>query len=487
MVLGCGSVEQGEVTLAVEPASVFFRRGETAMVQVTAADAKKAVAITATGLPPGVTADALELDGAAPGTLVLHADATATQGAANITVEADVGGTAGFRVLVGGPPGTLDESFGDGGKIVTTLPGVALVGRGLSLDGSNVIVTGVNTGQGQSVTMKFDERGQPDASFGTNGIVSTGVGMFSEGLAIVATASNLVVAGVANGNAVDDDDFGLFGYTRDGVLDTTFGASGVTTINPSTGTFAEYHAVVAAPDGTIYAVGPVFGSSTLSIAHKFSSHGITDPAFSVSESGAVAQSAVLQADGKLVLGGVQSSQMWLARYNPDGTRDPGFGSGGIVTTSFAPESVGGTGFGLVQVAGGKLFAVSTTVTNPRIILARYNANGSLDLTFGIGGKITTDVVFSSRSLGAAVIDGDGRVVTVGLANMQPAIARVNADGTADATFATAGIAAIDFGVAGTNTKTGAYGVVADPDGRLLFTGEVGAAGSQRLIVARVWP
>src|ERR1044071_2501368 len=56
--IACGKVESGgDVTLTLQPPSVFFRRGETAMVQVTAADAVNQIDIAATGLPPGVTAD----------------------------------------------------------------------------------------------------------------------------------------------------------------------------------------------------------------------------------------------------------------------------------------------------------------------------------------------------------------------------------------------------------------------------------------------
>jgi uncharacterized delta-60 repeat protein len=178
--------------------------------------------------------------------------------------------------------------------------------------------------------------------------------------------------------------------------------------------------------------------------------------------------------------------MFLGRYTSSGAHDAGFGSAGIVSTPFGSDSVEANG--VILLPQGKLLAIGTSSgANAHIVLARYNANGSLDLTFGSSGTISTAIAFDTRSPNGGVMDSAGHVLIVGLSGGKPAVARVNADGTPDTTFGTHGIAAIDFGITGSTSQTGGYGIILDPDGRVLFTGEVGAAGMQRLVAARLWP
>jgi len=75
-----------------------------------------------------------------------------------------------------------------------------------------------------------------------------------------------------------------------------------------------------------------------------------------------------------------------------GNLDPTFGTGGIVRTDFA-GNIDQANAVAVQpngqiVAAGSSFSNSKTVED--FIVARYNANGSLDKRFGKNGKITTD-------------------------------------------------------------------------------------------------
>lgn len=108
----------------------------------------------------------------------------------------------------------------------------------------------------------------------------------------------------------------------------------------------------------------------------------------------------------------------LARYNADGSLDGGFGSGGKVTTAFGPYDDGAQGMTLQ--ADGKIVAVGfaeVTGAGYRFGVARYNTDGSLDTTFGSGGKVTTDMAnsFGFRSSHAAgvAVQADGKIVVVG--------------------------------------------------------------------------
>jgi uncharacterized delta-60 repeat protein len=500
----CGKVEPkpdaaGAFTVALEPANLFIRRGETKMVAVTVtrdANFTGDVSITGVGLPGGVAAAALDIpEGSTTGMLMLTASGSALEGIAASSVSGSGGGAssaADLRLVVGGPPGAVDLSFAGDGTFTTSVPGMVLISRALTLQtGGGIIVTGSTATQ--AITARIADNGTLDTTFGGAGFVSTGVGAFSEGIAVTTLADGKVlVAGVAGGpGGASDNDFGIFGYSKDGVLDTTFGASGVAAFDPGVG-FGELHTITVAADGSMFVGGTLFpnGAGTLTTRGlRYSATGIRDATYNISETNVVVESSLVQADGKLVMSGALSGDFWLARYNTNGGHDAGFGSAGVVTTNFAPDTT--NAFSVISVAGGKLLAVGIgtagTPPNKHIVLARYNGNGSLDLSFGIGGKVTTGVAFDTRSPSGAILDGTGKILMVGVVGGRPSVARLAPDGTADATFGTAGVATIDFGVAGTTSQTGGYGIAIDADNRIIFAGEVGPAGGQQMAVGRLWP
>ncbi len=112
----------------------------------------------------------------------------------------------------------------------------------------------------------------------------------------------------------------------------------------------------------------------------------------------IANAVAVQPDGKLVVGGTtyidndfSGEDFALARYNPDGSLDRGFGNNGRVTTDFPGlaaviSAVAVQPDGKILVAGGA-FPLFTFLGN--FELARYNPDGSLDASFGHGGIVTT--------------------------------------------------------------------------------------------------
>src|SRR5437867_890974 len=105
---------------------------------------------------------------------------------------------------------------------------------------------------------------------------------------------------------------------------------------------------------------------------------------------------VLQPDGKVVAAGAvwngSASTFALARYNANGSLDPTFGRTGRMTTAFG--AAGSGVFALLLQPDGKLVAAGTATNGGSaydFALVRYNANGSLDATFGTGGKVTTPI------------------------------------------------------------------------------------------------
>ncbi|MEO8700502.1 MAG: hypothetical protein ABI867_10685 [Kofleriaceae bacterium] len=495
---GCGEVVdnpfEGGFLVSAEPASVFVRRGETQTVTVTVArddgfDAD--ITFTVPDLPTGVTTNTLVIAGSeSTGMLIIDAADAAEQGAVDTNVSGVGGGNANdaaLRLLVGGPPGTVDESFAGDGTFTTTVPGMVLISRALALTDAGIVVTGSTATQ--AIAARIDGDGDLDTSFGGAGFVSTGTGAFSEGIAVAPLGDgSIVVAGIAGGpGGSGDNDFGIFKYSAAGELDTTFGNSGVAAFDPGAGT-GELHTIAVESSGSLIVAGDLFASPLVGRALRFSAAGVRDNAYSITETDALIEASLLQADGKLVLAGAQGGDFWIARYNANASRDNGFGTNGIAIIDFGEAA---TASSVIAVTGGKLLVVgiATPVGAPlkHVVVARLNANGSPDLAFGVGGKVSTTLAFDTRSPNSAILDGNGRIVIVGAVTNVPSVARLLPDGTPDSTFGIAGIASVDFGVAGTTVQTGGYGIGIDSDGRIIFAGEVGPSGGQQMAVSRLWP
>ncbi|HET6879254.1 MAG TPA: DUF4214 domain-containing protein, partial [Pirellulales bacterium] len=154
-----------------------------------------------------------------------------------------------------------------------------------------------------------------------------------------------------------------------------------------------------------------------------------------------ASSVFVQPDGKITSGGTtvtnDSSDFALTRYLPDGSLDPTFGIGGKVTSNFGDrDSIAG----IALQTDGKIIAAGSMTPDGgsyRIVVARYLANGDLDPAFGVGGKVAT-TVGSSSSAGGVALQPDGKIVVVGTSGSDFAVVRYLPDGSLDPSFGTGG-------------------------------------------------
>lgn len=199
-----------------------------------------------------------------------------------------------------------------------------------------------------------------------------------------------------------------------------------------------------------------------------------------------ATGTAVQSDGKIVVAGYYATNVntpiydfVVIRYNVNGTLDPSFGNGGKVLTDFG---LGSSDYAnaLVIQPNGKILVVGyayDTHNGFGYALARYDTDGSLDLTFG---HRTGKVITRGGQANAVAIDVDGKIVVAGtqgiLAGSDFAVLRFNTDGSADNSFGTGGIVLTDFWRPGDDTQ---FSIDRGTSIALLF-GKIYVAGSKYL-------
>lgn len=147
--------------------------------------------------------------------------------------------------------------------------------------------------------------------------------------------------------------------------------------------------------------------------------------------GGSANAVSLQSDGKIIaagyyVNGYPIGDFAVVRYNGDGSLDPSFGAGGIVTTDLGGnfDGIGAVaiqGDGKIVVGGSNENIDGSTILGD-FALARYNNDGSLDTGFGVNGTIVTkigDISYISRML----LQNDGKIVTAGNSSLGFTLAR----------------------------------------------------------------
>jgi uncharacterized delta-60 repeat protein len=281
--------------------------------------------------------------------------------------------------------------------------------------------------------------GNLDPSFGTSGKVLTDFNNSTDianAVAVQADGKYVVVGFTYTNNDSSGEDFAIARYNADGTLDSTFGGQGkVTTDFP--GLAAEASSVVIQPDGKIVVAGGAFPLFTFlgnveivrynadgSLDGSFGSGGIVTTHFPGGQ-GSYASAVTLQPDGKIVAAGTHyvnfssdvnsDTDFALARYNANGTPDVSFGTNGLVTTDF--NHFNDDAFSILVQPDGRLVAVgsaTTQTTSSDFAAARYLSNGSLDPSFGNAGKVRTDFGSSGFDQArSATIQSDGKIVAAG--------------------------------------------------------------------------
>jgi uncharacterized delta-60 repeat protein len=340
-----------------------------------------------------------------------------------------------FSIARYNPDGTPDTSFGSGGKVTTDFFGGNDRATGVIVrpDGK-IVVAGdafnTNTGNVDFALALYNADGSPDTNFDIDGRLTTDLSLNDIVNALVLQPDGkIILAGSVLDNQFSKD-FALVRYNADGTLDTGFGVSGKV-ITDFAHNSDEISALVLDTNGLILAAGFAGNTSTSRdfAVVRYHTDGSLDSTFGVggkattdfTNSTDEARGLALQPDGRIVVAGsafngTTLADFALARFNPDGTLDLGFGRGGKVRTDFsrnldAPEAVVILDDGHIIVAGRSF----KSGTGSDFALAGYAANGTLDTNFGTGGKLTTDFFGQTDQAFDMVLDSTGNAVVAGSA------------------------------------------------------------------------
>lgn len=204
-----------------------------------------------------------------------------------------------------------------------------------------------------------------------------------------------------------------------------------------------------APSGFDFAIARYNADGSLDTSFDGDGKVLTD--FSVS--GDSASDVAIQSDGKIVVAGVYlnpvpfKNEFALARYNSDGSLDTTFDGDGKATTALGTitDSVNAVAIqsdGKIVLAGSSHDVVTEA---PAFAMARFLTDGSLDPSFGGGGKVRTRFRGSQGAANDVVIQADGKIIAGGWASAlgfvgnEAVLAQYNTNGTLDTTFGTGGV------------------------------------------------
>ena len=313
-------------------------------------------------------------------------------------------------------PANLDRSFSDDGKLTTDFGQQEAVHAMSVQQNGKVVVAGYTQYplayplNNDFALVRYNTDGSPDSTFSNNGRLTTDLGSNTVDLAndlVLQPDGKILVAGRASG------DFALARYKPNGDLDASFDGDGKFVLDVAGGGYYdEAFALALLPDGKLVAAGSADNSEATD-----------DP---------------------------NASDFALVRFNPNGSLDDTFGGDGKLTTDMGNRE--DAIYDLAIDSDGKLvvagYTRNTETGEDAPALARYNAKGSLDTSFGGDGKVIGGAYESSAH--ALVLQPDGKVVTVGHSfdydgNYDFALTRYNSDGSIDRAFGAGGKAFTNFG------------------------------------------
>ena len=416
--------------------------------------------------------------------------------------------------------GNLDSTFDGDGKVTSQIGGMSFSGNAVAIqvDGKIIVVGSVNTGMSiDFAVVRYNANGSLDTTFDDDGLVTTNINDNAVATAVAIQADGkILVSGSTFINNVTRHNFAVVRYNPNGSLDPSFDGDGIVTTDINArDNFANAMAIQA--DGKIVIAGYALfvipqrnfgggGELTQSdyAAVRYNANGSLDSSFDgdgivtadIGNFFDEATAVAIQIDGKIVLAGFSrdisdptDTDFSLVRFNSNGAADTSFGTDGKVTTVISPDD--DRAYSVVIQTDGKIVVAGDGAFDGKdIVVARYNSDGTLDISFDGDGIVSTNISLNglrSDAARAVKIQPDGKIIVAGSTdNPHPdfgpndfAVVRYLPNGALDTIWGTAGIVTTDFGGSG------------DIGTAMAFQGDckivVAGSSNNRIAVARYEP
>jgi uncharacterized delta-60 repeat protein len=407
--------------------------------------------------------------------------------------------------------GTLDLTFNSTGSVVTEITDNYAVASSVVIQSDGKILTGgsrwLDVGGGNleedQVLIRYNSDGSLDESFGENGIVLISVPNFPEYIFNIALLPDGKIITIGyTGDATFD--LLMIRHNSDGSIDTSFGDQGYAE-TPQNLSIIPFDLEVM-PDGSIYVGCSVFTEVNIFLDEDFAickylENGTLDMSFGTegyqtTNLGSTFDSPhdmTIQEDGKILLTGMTYNSnaetphyvMATVRYNPDGNLDNNFGEDGITITD--PNDIYTIAIAIAIQDDGKIILCGDIVnddgTDINSAIVRLNTDGSVDNSYGENG-ITIINYNGYDYVSAAEVDSFGRLITVGESYLETTslgfICRINEDGQPDFSFSDDGI----MTTAVTPDFTSFKALALQPDGKIVVAGSASYGSNHNFMVAR---
>ena len=405
-------------------------------------------------------------------------------------------------------PGTLDTSFGQNGVAIKHVTNFSDWANAIEIqtDGK-IVVAGIDTGGLSSFVTRYHPDGTLDTTFGGTGTIFSAV---NGTMALTIQPDGKII--VAGGQPVGTHyDISVARYNPDGTPDTGFGNNGASITAVSNVYDDIARAVCIQSDGKIVVAGYLSDTGLGYDMHspnydfalvRYQANGKLDTTFGnkgkvITDIGINrhddARGIGIQSDGKIVVAGWSinnpdtanpNNDFALVRYNHNGTLDTTFGSGGKVVSELG--STRDEANALVIQANGRIVLAGGSY-GADFTVARYATNGDLDMSFGLNGIAITPIGGGSDWVTALRLRPDGKIVAAGISetggNFDFALARYNEDGNLDANFGNGGTVISDLG----SQFDEAYALALQSDGKAVVAGRSRINGTYDIAIARYWP
>jgi uncharacterized delta-60 repeat protein len=412
--------------------------------------------------------------------------------------------------------GDFDTAFGNGGKVVADLFGQLEVATAVALQSDGKIVVAGYTApltapaaRSDFALARYNADGTFDTSFGNNGKVMTDFDATHQDQAkavAIQSDGKIIAAGFTSFLGSDDNTdyaFALARYNPDGTLDPSFGSNGkVVTNNANPTGFNIYYresinALAIQNDGKIVATGTAFLNPAQSMDFttiRYNRDGSIDTAFGTSgrvftnftntnpaEPNDSAGEVFVQGNGKILVAGRVhhlSFEYGIARYNADGSLDSTFGQGGLMTTNYPRQASGNASkeTAMAVQSDGKIIIGGFAQANDgnHCALSRFDANGNLDTTFGTSGQVATRLAGAIRSV---KIQSNGKIIAAGDSPENAgdfAIMRYTTNGSLDESFGNGGTITTDF----SGNADQLFALAIQSDGKIVAVGATATSTGQ---------